>query len=444
MAPALIDPYKTMITVLAIADVHIGRYPSRVKLSSQDLSVRTVWNASVDYAIENRVNAVALTGDIVDNSDKYFEAYGTLRYGVEKLRNAGIPVFAVSGNHDYDIFPRLAADIGHEHFHLLGQGGKWETKPLRIGGRVAARFTGWSFFTSHHADSPLRSFRMPKHDEPVIGLVHGDLGTAQGKGKYAPLALSELQRQPVAFWLLGHIHKPRYIPSGGTPVLYPGSLQPLDPGETGKHGPWMLSVWPNGDTKATPVPLATVRYAKLTVDLTNADNIDDVHSILADQVSSDAEQLSRRYERLRHVSYRLLLTGRTALHGTLIRHDWESVADLDTRHGDLRLSIDKVSVRTTPARNLENIARFTDPPGTVSRWMLEMQALIEGGPVSDECSALLDEAEKAANKVVRATRYTKFKLEYPELDRTTVAALLIRQGSLLVDTLMAQKEKTHE
>ena len=425
-----------MISVLVIADAHIGRYPSKVPLDPQGLAVRAVWNSAIDYAIENRVNAVVLTGDIVDQSNKYFEAYGAVKHGVERLDSADIDVFAVSGNHDYDVLPRLVDDTSLARFHLLGRGGTWETKPLRIDGRVAAWFTGWSFPSAHCHESPLLSFRWPKKEEPAIGIVHGDLDSA--KSNYAPLALGELQKHPLSIWLLGHVHKPRYILSGGTPVLYPGSIQPLDPGEPDDHGPWLLKIDVAGNVTARQVHLASVRYAKLAIDLTDAASLDDVESRITARVSEDADRLNRQYERLRHVTYRLVLTGRSHLHSALATRAWSSLGDLDSVHGDLRASVNKVYVESTPARNLENIARFKDPPATVASWIVELQGLAECGTGSPECENLLDRALAAAIEICSKPKYRD--VEKVVVDRDSVAAQLVQQGNLLVDTLMAQKE----
>ncbi len=424
------------ISVLVIADAHIGRYPSKVPLDPQGLAVRAVWDSAIDYAIENRVNAVVLTGDIVDQGNKYFEAYGAVKHGVERLDSSDIDVFAVSGNHDYDVLPRLVDDTSLARFHLLGRGGTWEAKPLRIDGRVAAWFTGWSFPSAHCPESPLQSFRWPEKDEPAIGVVHGDLDAANSS--YAPLALGELQKHPLSIWLLGHVHKPRYILSGGTPVLYPGSLQPLDPGEPGDHGPWLLNIDTAGGVAVQQVQLASVRYAKLTIDLTDAANLDDVDSRITLRVSEDADRLSRQYERLRHVAYRLELTGKSSLHSALATRSWTSLGDLDSVHGDLRASVNKVFVETTPARNLENIARFKDPPATVASWILELMALAEGGTGSPECDNLLDRALKAAIEIHSKPKFRD--ANEMALNRASVAELLVQQGNLLVDTLMAQKE----
>src|SRR5690606_3846633 len=84
---------------LCTDDLHLGRHPSCVPPDARYLSVEAVWHSTVDCAIEHRVDALVLTGDVADDSNQYFEAIGPLRSGIQRLVDAGIPVFAVAGNH---------------------------------------------------------------------------------------------------------------------------------------------------------------------------------------------------------------------------------------------------------------------------------------------------------------------------------------------------------
>ena len=79
----------------------------------------------MDAALDAKVRAVALAGDVVEKEDDFFEAYRELATGVKALTDAGIDVVAVAGNHDVKVLPRLANDL--LKFKLLGRGGQWES-----------------------------------------------------------------------------------------------------------------------------------------------------------------------------------------------------------------------------------------------------------------------------------------------------------------------------
>ena len=69
-----------------------------------------------------------LAGDVVEQEDDFYEAYGDLRRGVDRLAAAGVPVLGVSGNHDVQVLPRLADAV--PGFRLLGRGGAWEARDV--------------------------------------------------------------------------------------------------------------------------------------------------------------------------------------------------------------------------------------------------------------------------------------------------------------------------
>ena len=52
--------------ILRTGDVHLGRRPSRVPIEDDAVSVAYVWRQCIDAAIDQSVDAVTLTGDIVD------------------------------------------------------------------------------------------------------------------------------------------------------------------------------------------------------------------------------------------------------------------------------------------------------------------------------------------------------------------------------------------
>ena len=82
--------------------------------------------------------------------------------------------------------------------------------------------------------------------------------------------------------MLGHLHQPRRIDlAGGRWALYPGSLQPRDWTEEGEHGAWVVEVEEGRLSHPRSVPLATVRWETLEIDLTGAADDDAVEGRIA-------------------------------------------------------------------------------------------------------------------------------------------------------------------
>src|SRR5690554_238804 len=88
------------VRVLCAGDLHIGRRSSKLpeSYSSADHGCAGAWDAIVDAALAKKVDVVALSGDLVDRANRYFEAIGPLERGLRQLAEQGIDTYAVAGN----------------------------------------------------------------------------------------------------------------------------------------------------------------------------------------------------------------------------------------------------------------------------------------------------------------------------------------------------------
>ena len=391
--------------------------------------MRAIWEQAVTTAIEEHVDAVILTGDMADNKNAYFEAYGALRKGITQLSQEDIPVVAVAGNHDCDVFPQLAESMPKDNFTFLGRDGIWNDTVLKTSSGRNLRCVGWSFPSSHYDNSPLDSLGLSQSNDFTIGIVHGDLDT---QSSYAPLATQDLVDQPVDLWLLGHVHAPKLHDDHRVPILYPGSPQPLDPGEPGTHGPWMITISQDNQISAIQLPLASVRYETISVDVSAAAQISDVITLVAEQLEQCGSELIESHPNLQYLSCRPVLTGQTRHHRTLSIEGLPDVDDLNVQVGECSITVDKVFVKSSPTRDLNEIAQLNnDPPGILARWILE---LTSGGD-----NILLDPARKSAAAVYKSAGFNTLREKEP--DAATLSRLVIQQSMLLLDELLAQKEE---
>jgi DNA repair exonuclease SbcCD nuclease subunit len=372
--------------ILCTADIHIGRRAARVPPSLLDarFSCAAAWDALVRLAIDRRVDAVLLSGDLVDRANWFFEAYGPLERGLRTLARAGVRSFAVAGNHDFDVLPRLVEALGPENFRLLGRAGQWERFTLEADGRPRLHLDGWSFPAESVRTCPLDTYRpAPDGGAPTIGLLHADVD--QPRSTFGPVALAQLQAQPVALWLMGHIHRPaRYDRAAGPTVLYPGSPQAMDPGETGAHGAWVLEVDASGVRGLEFVPLSVVRYDTVEVDATGAADEDGLQALVARAVADRLDAAVAEGGPLAFLCCRLRLVGRTALHRRLAACLASICDDLELPHARAGAvaRVDKVEIATRPPVDLEALARGSDAAGNLARVVLALQgdSLASDGP----------------------------------------------------------------
>ncbi|MGH2548127.1 MAG: metallophosphoesterase family protein, partial [Thermomicrobiales bacterium] len=280
-----------MVRVLCTGDIHIGRPISGIPNEAAIGQIKTAsaWEAIVDLALSECPDLVAISGDIIDEKNKYFEAVGPVERGLTKLRNSGIAVVAVAGNHDWEVLPVIArANPGL--IHLIGLNQQWERKTIDRDGQPLIHVDGWSFSSRHTAVDPLDSYRAEHPGTaPVLGLVHVDLDATERK--YAPTSRWKLQQQPVDAWLIGHIHVPLLIENTPSPpILYPGSPFAIDPGETGMHGAWMLHFDGGHPPRFEFFQLSPVQFGMIDIDVTGgtyeADVLEQIERAVRDHLDA--------------------------------------------------------------------------------------------------------------------------------------------------------------
>lgn len=423
--------------ILCSGDLHLGRRPTRLPphVDGRRLSASAAWDALVRAALERRPDLVALSGDLVDRDNRFFEAYGPLERGMHALAEARIPVVAVAGNHDHDVLPRLAASLGPERFRLLGSGGRWERVTLLRGGVPALHVDGWSFPAEHVATSPLRAYRFaPSSGAPVLGLLHADLD--RSGSRYAPVTLGELRERAVSAWVLGHVHGTvLHEPAPGVPlVLYPGSPQGMDPGEGGWHGAWLLELNPGALPRVSPVPLARVRYERVEVSVERASSARELEERVAEEVRRAVSGWAVEGDPLEILSCRVALTGCSPLPRRVAEEVAERCRDLEIPVGRATACVESVEVRTRPAVDLPALSRGAGLPAAIARLLLELN------DASTPC-ALASEAEERLAELFEARPYRPLRSLADDVPAPSAARTLLReQGEQLLGALLAQKE----
>lgn len=362
------------VRVLCTGDIHIGRRSSKV---AGIRSCADAWSRIVDLSIEERVDLLAVSGDIVDGASKSYESLGPLEGGLRRLDDAGIATVAVAGNHDFDVLPRLAGALGAGRFHLLGKGGTWERHTLRRDGAPLLHIDGWSFPREHVRENPMLGYlEHPADDVPVLGLLHADLGSP--RSNYGPVMADDLLARRVDLWLLGHIHAPQRTlhPSGAT-VMYPGSPVAMDPGEGGAHGVWIAEFEPGQPVTIRSIAHSPVRYLAAAVDVAS---VTDEEGFKAGIVQALRDAGHRAHgesdgRSLAVVSCRFHLTGASAAHHSIALWSERARAEMGSFPvGSLTVEIDEITSDVRPPIDLVERAALNDPVGETARLLLALDS----------------------------------------------------------------------
>jgi len=429
---------KDALELLCTGDLHLGRHPSRIPddLDGPELSPKAVWLSTVQKAIDRDVDAVVVAGDIVDQENRYFEAFGAFEDGIAQLDEAEIPVVVVAGNHDFDALPDMVDNLDSDTLQFLGREGQWERWTLEQNGEPVAHFDGWSFSAEHVYESPFEEYELPTtNDAPQIGVLHADLDSRGSR--YAPVLSSELRDTAADAWLLGHIHSPGIRIDSQPLALYSGSPQPLDPGEQQAHGPWTMTIPETGDVRAEQIPLASVRYDQVSVDVSEVKNPQEATAVISEEIKDHVRtELDTRSLELSLV--RVRLTGRTDAHSALVEKHRSMERDLGFREGSVSVRIESINVDTRPAIDLEDLAEGDNAAAHLADLLLE----IENGDPQETYSEVVGDSLAAIRQAHNANAYNPLRRETELEDPADGDAIefLEQQARVLLDTLLSQKE----
>ncbi|MBT5550192.1 MAG: DNA repair exonuclease, partial [Nitrospina sp.] len=192
------------------------------------------FNKIVKLALEEKVDAVLIAGDIFDGADRSLQAQLKFRRGLLELSQGGIPSFIVHGNHD----------PSHSWSHTLDWPesttifpvNKVERIPVIKDGETLAWIYGISYPQKEVNDNLALKFKKDQEQGFAIGLLHANVGQQPGHDNYAPCSLQDLISRDFDYWALGHIHEFKVLREDNPCIVYSGNTQARHLNETGPKG----------------------------------------------------------------------------------------------------------------------------------------------------------------------------------------------------------------
>ena len=298
----------------------------------------------VDIALDEAIDFMVIAGDIYDGDWKDFNTGLFFIRQMGRLRQAGIPVYLLYGNHDAESDMTRSLTLP-DNVHVFSS-------------RKAETFTIESLKVAIHG----RSFKqkattenmVPNYPEPVsgwlnIGVLHTALEGNAEHATYAPCTVSELEAKGYQYWALGHVHERSILPehrqAGQTVIAFPGNLQGRHIREQGARGALLVTAQADEITDIQLLEVDVLRWQQLDVELGQDD---DMASAL--QAAGRAlEHLLAETPTHLPLAVRVVFTGTTPAHETLLARDeqlrQEIVAQAVAQDAE-RIWIEKVKVAT--------------------------------------------------------------------------------------------------
>jgi DNA repair protein SbcD/Mre11 len=331
------------VKLVHAADLHLdsplrglARYAG-APVEEMRLASRRACENLVALCIHEHADLLLLAGDLYDGDWRDYSTGLYFSAQMSRLREAGVRVAFVRGNHDAasqitrhlrlpDNVFELSIDAPHSVcFDDLG---------------VAVH--GQSFATRAVTENLAQSYpdRIPQLLN--VGLLHTSVNGRAGHEPYAPCSLDELKNKGYDYWALGHVHA-REVLHEAPWVVFSGNLQGRHARETGEKGATLVTYDSTGIQHVEHRVLDVVRYATLKIDLRRAATFDDALETARDALANFGQAADRT------TAVRVVLMGESPVHAQLHARDLallENVRAFATDLGAGQLWIEKLAIET--------------------------------------------------------------------------------------------------
>lgn len=280
-----------MFTFIHTADLHLDS-PLRKLEQYEGAPVEALRGATrralenlVALALERSVDFVLICGDLFDGGWKDYNTGLFFATRMAKLREAGIPVFLIAGNHDAD--SRITKTLQYpENVHQFSTD-QPNTIPLDAL-RVAIHGQGYANRSVTH--DLTRDYPPPVPGCFNIGMLHTSATGREGHDTYAPCTVEDLAGKGYDYWALGHVHT-REILHERPYIVYPGNIQGRHIRECDPKGCMVVSVDDHGEATLEFQPLDVIRWSRLEVDVSAAsDGFEAINAVREDlETALDAQ-----------------------------------------------------------------------------------------------------------------------------------------------------------
>jgi len=272
------------VRIVHAADIHLDS-PLRglSRLEDEDVA-RQLRQASrralenlVQLVVDEEATALVLAGDIYDGN---WPDYATGRFFAQqmgRLHDVQIPVFMAAGNHDAESEISRALRMPPNVTVL-----STERPQTVIRDDLGLAVHGQGFATRAVTTNLAVAYPTRIPGVVNVGILHTAVAGAEGHAPYAPCSPEDLARTEYDYFALGHVHARYMVNDGHRVAAFSGNLQGRKPSETGPKGALVVDADPDERAELRHVPLDVARWARVTVDATEATDLDDVLSLVGE------------------------------------------------------------------------------------------------------------------------------------------------------------------
>lgn len=330
-------------------------------------ATRRAFEKLLDAALAHQVDFIIIAGDLYDVGLKSFESALFFNRQMTRLKDAGIDVFLIHGNHDAasKLIKQLRPPANVHVFR--------SNEPQTFGRDVLdlpVAIHGQSFATPQVTDDLATNYPAPLPNAFNIGVLHTNLSGVSEHANYAPCSLDTLRNKGYQYWALGHVHR-RQIFCRDPYIVFPGNIQGRHGKESGEKSCELVTVSDTGAVTVETIPTSVLLWSEVEIDASDCQTADDLYDKLPARFR---KLVSDSHERV--TALRVRIIGNSEGH-TELNRDPEvvrnEVMSLANEFGSGLLWIERVQVATAPRIDRQALLSRDDPMGEVMRALAELR-----------------------------------------------------------------------
>jgi len=227
------------VQILHCSDLHLDKnfnISNLVRASQRREDLNLNFSLIVKYALKNKPDLFLVSGDIFDKISPTNASRVFLTQMIRQLKDAGISVFMIGGNHDvpkFGVSPSLAIDVLSSAgiATVFSSSDRIEKQLLQIHGKTVC-VSGRSYYTRFEGANPLKDIKVTLDGEYNILLIHGSLQGLNVIPSNAEMASQNPFKadditKGLNYLALGHFHNHFQREHIGCTIVNPGSLEKL-------------------------------------------------------------------------------------------------------------------------------------------------------------------------------------------------------------------------
>jgi DNA repair exonuclease SbcCD nuclease subunit len=408
-----------MPRIIHAADIHLdsplqglGRLGDAGLATEVRAATRRAYDNLLQLCIDEKADLLVIAGDIYDGDWRSYETGEYFVRGLRVLRDSGIEVALLYGNHDAEssITKRLTMPDG---VRVLSTSEPESVEFPDLGVVVH----GQGYNVRDVLENLAQHYPHRRDGWVNVGVLHTGIQGIAGHAKYAPCTVDDLTACDYEYFALGHIHQRGEQAGGDNPVWFSGNLQGRHPRETGPKGALVVDVQPSSPAQVRFAECDVARWEVLEPDLTNCEDVEDVVDAMTSEYQTALGQAGDR-----PLVVRFQLGGQTPAAGALAADPDRVLAEARSliRAGS---AVDDVVLDVSPPVSSPTL----DPE--LAAQVTDAAQVLAADP--DKVREILGDLRKRG--LWRLTRDTEIDLDADE----TLASLVQRAGRRLTANLEA-------